>query len=214
MGLLPARELKGNILEHDGLCKCLRKQPVSNVLNLPKKVQSADPDLKTPSCDGLPHVGEDDLAPVNNLTQLLSLDLTACIRVTDASIIASFRFCQLRSLKLDMNQMVTDRGIASICRNNLSLEELSINQCSKVTESGISAVICYLPRIAKLSMANNDCVTDEHLASMGQHCPCLRKLNVSLCSRVSQAAVEKLEKSYKHYVQVEKRLIGTDTMPL
>ena len=77
-----------------------------------------------------------------NFAHLQALDLTACYRLTDASLLAiSQQCCHLQSLNLTEVYWVSDVGIQALCNGCRLLTVLVLTHCIKVTENGILSLV-------------------------------------------------------------------------
>ncbi|XP_026931767.2 F-box/LRR-repeat protein 14-like [Acinonyx jubatus] len=70
------------------------------------------------------------------LRALQELDLTACIKLTDASLAKVLRFPQLRQLSLNLLPALTDKGLVAVAKGCPSLEHLVLSHCSLLSDEG------------------------------------------------------------------------------
>ncbi|XAR70851.1 hypothetical protein NMG60_11027883 [Bertholletia excelsa] len=76
---------------------------------------------------------------VNLATNLLSLDLGRCTRVSDVALEAIGQANSLQVLNLEACWLITDRGLASLSSGPLSktLKKLVIAECDRITDKGL-----------------------------------------------------------------------------
>lgn len=211
VGLVGYKDADSEILEKSrenpedaGICRCARKYDNHIIFKKPtglKKEKRSASDLEKMAFD------EKTGYTLNGLGRLQDLDLSACKKLTDGSLVHVVKFKELRSLSLSMTN-ITDLTVIAIASTNPSLEHLSLSQCLSVTDNAIDAVTKHLPRLSSLDVTGCDNLTDKSIHLIQMNCQRLRSLDVSFCKQISPVCVDLLETNLKTIQFVNKRLTG------
>ncbi|XP_059007734.1 F-box/LRR-repeat protein 2-like isoform X2 [Mustela lutreola] len=127
------------------------------------------------------------------LRALQELDLTACSKLTDASLAKVLQFPELRRLSLSLLPALTDKGLVAVARGCPSLERLVLSHCSLLSDEGWAQAARSWPRLQHLNLASCGQLTEQTLDTIGQACKQLRMLDVAMCPHISMAAVRHLQ---------------------
>uniref|UniRef100_A0A6J0V3A5 F-box domain-containing protein n=1 Tax=Pogona vitticeps TaxID=103695 RepID=A0A6J0V3A5_9SAUR len=149
-------------------------------------------------------------ASLNNLTHLQELDLTACGKLTDASIAQIISFPELRRLFLSLVPNLTDTSLLAIAHNCRSLEHLSLSHCVNLTDKGFVEAASSLHRLQHLVVSGCNQLTPRTLKAVGQECQQLKSLDVSMCSKISMMDVEHFQSQLPPQSQtsIQSRFVG------
>lgn len=191
--------------EADGECKCTRKYTSTVIFRKPtdKKKQMENLAIKDKFLSN-----QETLVPLSNLAGLRYLDVTACKKVTDTSLVQVVKFPEIRCLSLGMLPDLSTDGVAQMVRNNPSIEELNLSQCGSLTDSTMATITTRLKRLQLLNVFGCDKLTDKSVSYIKDNCTRLKHLDVSFCGGISTDAMERLETSSHTLVSVQKRMIG------
>ncbi|KAL8605179.1 hypothetical protein ACOMHN_031120 [Nucella lapillus] len=148
------------------------------------------------------------------LSGLQSLDLSSCQQLTDLGLCGSVKFCELRVLKLNCLHGLSEAGLTEIATNNPGLEELQLQQCSRITDASIDAVTSRCHRLTYLDLSNCDRLTDTSLIHIGDNCRRLRHLDVSFCCGLSPQAADMLESRLKTLSILLRRSMGISSLQM
>ncbi len=131
---------------------------------------------------------------IDSLPRLRSLDVGSVARLTNLSLLTSFRFADLRSVDLSGCRSLTDAGFSALARCNPRLESVRAKQCELLGDLGLAALLWGARRLRELDLEGCRGVTSEGVMAMisAGCCRELRSLDVSFCPRVGTAAVEAL----------------------
>ena len=133
-----------------------RVQPSKNVkpLALPRKPRSkpAEGTWCSTAGWGMTHQG----GP--RARALQELDLTACSKLTDASLA---KFPQLRQLSLSLLPAFTDTGLVAVARGCPSLERLTLSHCSHLSDEGWAQAARLWPRLQHLNLSSCSQLTEQ-----------------------------------------------------
>lgn len=192
--------------EADGECRCTRKEPSSVIFRKPvgKKNESEVKERKNKSLNST----QVPIA-ISNLVGLRYLDLTACKKLTDKSLMQAIKFPEIRVLSLGMLPELSSDGVAQIVRNNPSIEDLNLSQCGSLADSAMATITTRLKRLQVLNVFGCDKLTDKSVTYIKDNCGRLKHLDVSFCGGLSQVAMENLESNSKSLLTVQKRMIGS-----
>ncbi|KAM3828822.1 uncharacterized protein M6D78_013665 [Vipera latastei] len=148
--------------------------------------------------------------PLNALTRLQELDLTACGKLTDTSIAKVISFPDLRYLSLSLVPNITDTSLLAVARNCRSLEHLSLSHCTNLTDRGFAEAAGSLCRLQHLILSGCNQLTPRTLKSVGQGCQLLKSLDVSMCSKINMSDVERFQSQLPPQSQtsIQSRFVG------
>ncbi|XP_030645235.1 dynein regulatory complex subunit 6 [Chanos chanos] len=150
---------------------------------------------------------EQEGASLLALRGLRELDLSACSKLTDASITQVIRFPNLQRLSLSMLSEISDESLVSIAHHCRSLTSLALSRCSQISDLGIAQAAPHLPRLQHLHLACCDAVTDRSLTALVQHCKRLRTLDISMCNNISITKVDSLHSQLPFLENVQCRFV-------
>ncbi|XP_029780853.1 leucine-rich repeat-containing protein 29 [Suricata suricatta] len=102
------------------------------------------------------------------LWALQELDLTACSKLTDASLVKVLQFPQLRQLSLSLLPALTDKGLVAVAKGCPSLERLLLSHCSLLSDEGWAQAASFWPRLQYLSLYSCSQLTEQTLDMIGQ----------------------------------------------
>uniref|UniRef100_A0A8C7AVH7 Leucine rich repeat containing 29 n=1 Tax=Neovison vison TaxID=452646 RepID=A0A8C7AVH7_NEOVI len=142
------------------------------------------------------------------LRALQELDLTACSKLTDASLAKVLQFPELRRLSLSLLPALTDKGLVAVARGCPSLERLVLSHCSLLSDEGWVQAARSWPRLQHLNLASCGQLTEQTLDTIGQACKQLRMLDVAMCPRISMAAVRHLQAQLPQVTCIQSRYVG------
>ncbi|XP_053401958.1 F-box/LRR-repeat protein 7-like [Mercenaria mercenaria] len=192
--------------EADGECRCTRKYASTVIFKKPtiKKNEPTIDDIRKNSLNS-----KKVPVAISNIVGLKYLDLTACKKLTDTSLMQVIKFPEIRVLSLGMLPELSPDGVAQIVRNNPSIEELNLSQCGSLTDSTMATITTRLPRLQMLNVFGCDKLTDKSVNYIKDNCSRLKHLDVSFCGGLSHEAVENLENKSKTLQTIQKRMIGS-----
>ncbi|XP_044238379.2 F-box/LRR-repeat protein 20 isoform X1 [Ursus arctos] len=142
------------------------------------------------------------------LRALKELDLTACSKLTDASLTKVLQFPELRQLSLSLLPALTDKGLVAVARGCPSLEHLVLSHCSLLSDEGWAQAASSWPRLQHLNLASCGQLTEQTLDTIGQACKQLRMLDVAMCPRISMAAVRHFQAQLPQVTCIQSRFVG------
>uniref|UniRef100_A0A8D2BYZ2 F-box domain-containing protein n=1 Tax=Sus scrofa TaxID=9823 RepID=A0A8D2BYZ2_PIG len=142
------------------------------------------------------------------LQALRELDLTACSKLTDASLTKVLQFPQLRRLSLSLLPALTDKGLVAVARGCPSLERLALSHCSLLSDEGWAQAAGSWPRLQHLNLSSCSQLTARTLDSIGQACRQLQMVDVALCPGISIASVRRFQAQLPQVTCVQSRFVG------
>jgi len=135
-----------------------------------------------------------DFSPA--FSSLTSLNLSRCLKMSDAGIIGMARNCpNLQSLSLCALQEITDEGVVKIAEYCPHLREIDLSLCSKITDTSVMHLARSCPGLTKCVLFNCNLVTDMGVITLLGCCPQLRHVNVSCCVRLTDRSFEDIARS-------------------
>ena len=124
------------------------------------------------------HLGHALLSVAKCCPGLRVLDLTGCIRVTDASIVAIGQACpRLEVLRLLGCRLVGAGGVTAVATGCKHLKELDLRECGQVTSDCIVAVARGCPQLERLDLYELEFVDDSAFCALAQGCRRLREID-------------------------------------
>uniref|UniRef100_A0A8C5KN34 F-box and leucine-rich repeat protein 9 n=1 Tax=Jaculus jaculus TaxID=51337 RepID=A0A8C5KN34_JACJA len=142
------------------------------------------------------------------LQALQELDLTACSKLTDASLAKVLQFPQLRYLSLSLLPAFTDMGLIAVARGCPSLERLALSHCGHLSDEGWAQAARSWPRLQHLNLSSCSQLTEQTLDTIGQACKQLRVLDVAMCPGINMAAVRHFQAQLPQVTCVQSRFVG------
>ncbi|KAM9607107.1 uncharacterized protein ACIGJ3_021548 [Trichechus inunguis] len=142
------------------------------------------------------------------LRTLQELDLTACSKLTDASLAKVLQFPQLRRLSLSLLPAFTDTGLVAVARGCPSLEHLVLSHCSLLSDEGWAQAASSWPRLQHLNLSSCSQLTEQTLDTIGQACKQLRVLDVAMCPGISMAAIRHFQAQLPQVTCIQSRFVG------
>ncbi|XP_047649940.1 F-box/LRR-repeat protein 20-like isoform X8 [Phacochoerus africanus] len=185
-------------------CCLLRGRALAQALG---SVRGAPPPLASLSlahCSSLKPQGPSLLM----LQALRELDLTACSKLTDASLTKVLQFPQLKRLSLSLLPALTDKGLVAVARGCPSLERLALSHCSLLSDEGWAQAAGSWPRLQHLNLSSCSQLTARTLDSIGQACRQLQMVDVALCPGISITSVRRFQAQLPQVTCVQSRFVG------
>ncbi|XP_073911957.1 uncharacterized protein isoform X6 [Castor canadensis] len=142
------------------------------------------------------------------LQALQELDLTACSKLTDASLAKVLQFPQLRQLSLSLLPALTDMGLVAVARGCPSLECLALSHCSHLSDEGWAQAARSWPRLQHLNLSSCSQLTEQTLETIRQVCKQLRVLDVAMCPGINMAAVRQFQAQLPQVTCIQSRFVG------
>ncbi|XP_039077214.1 leucine-rich repeat-containing protein 29 [Hyaena hyaena] len=142
------------------------------------------------------------------LRALQELDLTACSKLTDASLAKVLQFPQLRQLSLSLLPALTDKGLVAVAKGCPSLERLVLSHCSLLSDEGWAQAASSWPRLQHLNLSSCPQLTEQTLDTIGQACKQLRMLDVAMCPGISMTAVRHFQAQLPQVTCIQSRFVG------
>jgi hypothetical protein len=127
------------------------------------------------------------------MAALTSLNLAACLRVTDIGLTAIARRCRsMRELVVASCTEMTNTGMQEVGYNLRVLRSLSINRCMRVTDPGLAAISVGCTQLTSLNIAGCEDLTDMGLQIVARKCRILRVLNLCQVRRITNVVARDL----------------------
>nr|AOD74922.1 EIN3-binding F box protein 2 [Pisum sativum] len=126
------------------------------------------------------------------LQKLVSLTITSCHGVTDASIEAIGKGCpNLKQMCLRRCCFVSDSGLVAFAKSAGSLENLHLEECNRFTQSGIIGAISSIKaKLKSLTLVKCMGIKDiEVEVSMLSPCESLRSVTIKNCHGIGSASL-------------------------
>lgn len=133
-------------------------------------------------------------------TNLRSLDLTSCSRITDDGVYHIVTAApKLRTLVLAKCPNITDRGAVQIARLGKHIHFLHLGHCSQLTDRCIEFLAKYCNRLRYIDLACCTQLTDQAVIELA-NLQRLKRIGLVKCSEITPAAINALvEKNTVQY---------------
>lgn len=131
------------------------------------------------------------------LQNLISLTITSCLGVTDASMEAMGKGCpNLKQMCLRRCCFVSDSGLVAFAKAAGSLENLQLEECNRFTQYGIiGALLNFKTKLKSLTLVKCVGVTDIDVeVSMLSPCESLKSLTIQNCPGFGSASLAMIGK--------------------
>ncbi|MFO0881377.1 MAG: protein kinase [Gemmataceae bacterium] len=146
--------------------------------------------LQSLNLEGCRRISDVGLAFLRGLTQLRSLDLNDCYGITNTGITHLRSLNQLQSLNLKNCYLITDAGLAHL-KGLTQLQSLNLYGCNQITNTGL-AYLKSLTQLQSLNLYGCNQITDTgltHLKSLTQ----LQSLNLGGCEQITDGGLAHLK---------------------
>lgn len=197
LGIQDAADHRTNMKKHAVNCSLSLTSPQSPT----KLISDSLPDQ-------LQQLRMEDLFPISHLQRLQHLNLNACDKLTNASIVQVMNFPAMKTLHLSWIPEVTDASLVAISNGAPKLEKLYLSSCRRITDAGMMKLTERLKRLSLLSLTGCDRLTDQTIDALANNTSSLRQLDVSFCGHITVEAVEKLEGKFRQLQPVLMRHIN------
>ncbi|KAM9854037.1 uncharacterized protein fbxl9 [Aulostomus maculatus] len=164
--------------------------------------------------DDLEQFKEQAGASLLALTRLQELDLSACCKLTDSSIMQVVHYTDLQRLSLSMLPEITDDSLVSVAWRCRSLTSLALSHCAQISDRGVAQAAPYLQRLQHLHLSCCNNITDRSLLFLAQHCKRLKTLDISKCDNISVTTVDLLQSQLPFLENINYKCIGGTDLPL
>ncbi|XP_055593059.1 F-box/LRR-repeat protein 20-like [Uranotaenia lowii] len=118
---------------------------------------------------------------IDMLKGLRVLRLSQCNKISDISLIYSFKLIELKELSLAKCQQISIEGIRVLVKNCTSLEILDLSECHNINDKSVELIAIHLKRLQTLSLDRCFQLSDFSLDYIAIHCLNLRTLDVRGC---------------------------------
>ena len=131
-------------------------------------------------------------------SNLISLDLESCNRISDAGVVELARRCsQIKSLSLKNCPTITKTGMVEVGRRCQHLQSLDISGLP-VDDDAITNVAQQLPHLQTLIIAECNNITDEGIKAVARQCLYLQTLNLWACDSITDIGLMEVARHCPH----------------
>ena len=124
-------------------------------------------------------------------SQLTAIDLSECMRITDAGVLAIAQTCpHVTSLDLTNNFVLSDIGLSAIAESCHHLTSIGLFNIWNLSDIGASAIAEGCHHLTSIDISFNRKVTDVGILAIAQGCPQLMFVNLSYCEQISEIGVQ------------------------
>ncbi|KAF4468796.1 F-box and leucine-rich repeat GRR1 [Fusarium albosuccineum] len=197
-----------NILEIDlHQCNRIGNGPITSLMMKGNCLR----ELRLASCDLIDDDAFLSLTPGRMFEHLRILDLTSCIRLTDAAVVKIIEVApRLRNLVLAKCRNITDAAVHAISRLGKNLHYVHLGHCGNITDEGVKRLVQNCNRIRYIDLGCCVNLTDESVKRLAL-LPKLKRIGLVKCSSITDDSVFALaEAAYRPRVRrdVSGALVG------
>ena len=136
-------------------------------------------------------------------SQLTAIDLSECMRITDAGVLAIAQNCpHLTSLDLSNNFVLSDIGLSAIAESCHHLTSIGLFNIWNLSDIGASAIAEGCHHLTSIDISFNRKVTDVGILAIAQGCPQLMFVNLSYCEQISEIGVQAMLQSCSNLTSI------------
>ena len=129
-------------------------------------------------------------------SQLTAIDLSECMGITDAGVLAIAQNCpHLTSLDFSNNFLLSDIGLSAIAESCHHLTSIVLFNIWNLSDIGASAIAEGCHHLTSIDISFNRKVTDVGILAIAQGCPQLMFVNLSYCEQISEIGVQAMLQS-------------------
>ena len=131
----------------------------------------------------------------NKFPNLLSLNLSGCINLTDASVSEVARRCsKLHTLNLShCGNYITDASVSEVARRCSKLHTLILRNCGNyITDASVLEVASGCSNLHTLILGGCNRITDASVSEVARRCSNLHTLDLGWCSNITDASVSEV----------------------
>lgn len=131
-------------------------------------------------------------------TRLERFTLNGCIHLTDKSLSILSGMTELVALDLTGVVDVSDATIISLANSSNKLQGINLEGCKKVTDEGIFAMANAFPLLRRIKLCELENITGASVSKLVKSCPLLIEIDLNACAGVNDAAVRDIWVSCLH----------------
>ena len=122
--------------------------------------------------------------------------------VDDAAVAAVVSKCtQLSTLNLDGCDKITDAAVVAVASECKQLMTFDLSYCDKITDAAVVALASGCKQLTTLDLDGCDKITDAVVVALASGCKQLTMLNLRGCSNITDAAKATLQQDHRIYVE-------------
>lgn len=104
------------------------------------------------------------------LSHLEILSFCKCSKITNQSLLTSFKFKSLKELDLGSLDKITEEGIIKVTKESPFIEKLRLDGCKSLTNNSVEILTCNLPFLQFLYLNQCPHLTEECLSGIMEKC--------------------------------------------
>lgn len=121
--------------------------------------------------------------------RLERLTLNGCVHLTDSSLAILATMPQIIALDLTGVVDVTDRTLLGVTAASAKIQGINLEGCKKITDEGVLAIAEHCPMLRRIKLCELDNITNTSVSKLAQKCPLLIEIDLTGCINVGDAAV-------------------------
>ncbi|KAF7563596.1 hypothetical protein G7046_g499 [Stylonectria norvegica] len=134
-------------------------------------------------------------AIADHCRRLQGLNISGCFKVSNESMISLARNCKyIKRLKLNECGQLRDDAIMAFSENCPNILEIDLHQCLEIGNAPITSLLARGNCLRELRLASCELIDDDAFLNLplGKHFEHLRILDLTSCTRLTDAAVQKI----------------------
>ncbi|PVF95519.1 RNI-like protein [Serendipita vermifera] len=145
--------------------------------------------LERLTLNGCIHLTDNSLPILGNMLNLVALDLTGVVDVTDATILLVANACnKIQGINLEGCKKVTDTGLLAIAENCPLLRRIKLCDLDRITGSSVSKLVHQCPLLIEIDLNGCTQIDEGAVRDIWTHCNHLRELRLAQCSNIGDFA--------------------------
>ncbi|KAG8821243.1 SCF ubiquitin ligase complex subunit [Serendipita sp. 400] len=130
--------------------------------------------------------------------RLERLTLNGCVHLTDKSLSILSGMVNLIALDLTGVVDVTDATPLAVAASSSKLQGVNLEGCKRVTDTGVTALADNCPLLRRIKLCELDSVTNVSVSRLARNCPLLIEIDLTSCTAVGNAAVRDIWSHCSH----------------
>ncbi|KAG8802032.1 SCF ubiquitin ligase complex subunit, partial [Serendipita sp. 399] len=138
--------------------------------------------------------------------RLERLTLNGCVHLTDKSLVVLSAMVNLIALDLTGVVDVTDLTLVAVATSSSKLQGVNLEGCKKITDVGVIALADNCRLLRRIKLCELESVTNASVSRLARNCPLLIEMDLTACTGVGEAAIRDVWSHCSHLREL--RLAG------
>jgi F-box and leucine-rich repeat protein GRR1 len=145
--------------------------------------------LERLTLNGCIHLTDSSLSILGHMLNLVALDLTGVVDVTDATIVLVANACnKIQGINLEGCKKISDAGLLAIAENCPLLRRIKLCDLDRITGNSVSKLVHQCPLLIEIDLNGCSQIDEGAVRDIWTHCNHLRELRLAQCSNIGDPA--------------------------